>query len=88
MIKGYEEIMHNISETKYESFQRFGEWEYAKDKLQLCIQRKGNAHIVKKNFLDMELYVRVRVDDTGSFIVKQEHLEQYGVNIDMLFSAA
>lgn len=25
VIKGYEEIMHNISETKYESFQRFGE---------------------------------------------------------------
>ncbi len=36
-------------------------WEYAKEHLQLCIRRKGQepTNVLKKDFLDMEMYVRV-----------------------------
>lgn len=44
-------------------------WDYAKDNLILCLQKKSNEDILKTNFLDMEVYVRVRVSDEGTFKV-------------------
>ncbi len=64
------------------------DWDYVKTRLQLCIQRKGNEDIVKRDFLDLEEYVRVKVGHDGTFKVKPEHLEKYGVTENVLFHAA
>ncbi len=64
------------------------EWDSVKTKLQLCIQRKGNEDIVKRDFLDLEEYVRVNLGNNGSFKVKPDYLEYYGITEDMLFQAA
>ena len=63
------------------------DWDYVKTRLQLCIQRKGNENIVKRDFLDLEEYVRVDVGG-GTFKVKPEHLDKFGVSEDVLFHAA
>lgn len=34
-------------------------WEYAKNNLQLCLQRKTDETILKRNYLDMEMYARL-----------------------------
>lgn len=68
------------------------DWDYVKTQLQLCIQKKGNENIVKRDFLDLEQYVRVIVDSdnkgTASFKVKPEHLEKFGIDENTLFNAA
>lgn len=67
-------------------------WDYAKTRLQLCIQQKGNEDIVKRDFLDLEEYVRVIAvtdgDSTGSFKVSPRHLESFGITEETLFHAA
>ena len=71
------------------------DWDYIKTRLQVCVQKKGNEDIVKKDFLDLELYVRVIVDTNrdeegcvGSFKVKPEHIKMWNVDESVLFSAA
>lgn len=63
-------------------------WDYAKEHLQLCLQRKSTEDIVKRDFLDLEQYVRVFVTEDGSYKVKSEHLAKLGVSEDELFDAA
>jgi len=67
-------------------------WDYAKTRLQLCIQQKGNEDIVKRDFLDLEEYVRVIAskdeNGMGSFKVRPEHLERFGITEETLFHAA
>ena len=63
-------------------------WDYVKTKLRLCLQRKGTENIVKRDFLDLEQYVRVKVSDDATFKVTPEHLTQFGVSEDVLFHAA
>lgn len=75
-------------ETPVIDLEKIMNWDYVKTHLQLCIQRKGNENIVKRDFLDLEEYVRVNIDNTGSFKVKPIHLEKYGVTEDVLFHAA
>lgn len=70
------------------SVKDFMNWDYVKSKLQLCIQRKGNEDIVKRDFLDLEEYVRVNVFDSGTFKVRPEHLDKLGITEEELFDAA
>ena len=55
-------------------------WSYAKDNLMLCLQPKSNENILKRNFLDLELYVRVKADTVtykvkpGMFNVSEEEI--------------
>ena len=60
-------------------------WEYAQDHLQLCLQRKTTEDILKRDFLDMELYVRVRVSENASYKVKPG---MFNVNEDDIFALA
>ena len=85
IIEIYEESHKNIPLINTEELMN---WDYTKTRLQLCIQKKGNENIVKRNFLDLEQYVRVYVSDDGSFKVTPEHLEKFGVSEDALFHAA
>ena len=60
-------------------------WEYAQDHLQLCLQRKTTENILKRDFLDMELYVRVRVSENASYKVKPG---MFDVDKDDIFDLA
>lgn len=60
-------------------------WEYAQDHLQLCLQRKTTEDILKWDFLDMELYVRVRISENASYKVKPG---MFDVNKDDIFALA
>ena len=72
--------------------QNIMKWDNLKTKLQLCIQKKGNEDIVKRDFLDLEQYVRaiVNMDEegVGSFKVTPSHLEFLGITEEILFNAA
>lgn len=85
IVKLYEDSQKN---TPVFDVNNLMNWEYVKTRLQLCIQRKGNEDIVKKDFLDLEQYVRVFVTEDSSFKIKPEHLEKYRVTEDELFNAA
>lgn len=45
-------------------------WDYAKDNLRLCLQKKTDEDIIKRDFLDMEMYVRVRISANGTYKIK------------------
>lgn len=72
--------------------QKLMDWEYVKTRLQLCLQKRTDEDICKRDFLDLEEYVRVIVDtdeeSTGSFKVKPEHLNLLGVTETDVFDAA
>ena len=95
------EVVNNViwtyENSKREPFrvntQKITDWSYVKNNLQLCLQKKGNEDIVKRNFLDLEQYVRVVVKTNadrsiGSFKIKPEHLKMFGVTKEQLFNAA
>lgn len=47
--------------------------EFIKDKSYICIQSKGeNEMIVKKDYLDLEAYIRVYISEGASFILSKE----------------
>jgi hypothetical protein len=59
----------------------------------LCLQKQGSEPIVKRDFLNLELYVRLGVDfgdadNKGSIKVTHQILEQAGLTEDELFDAA
>lgn len=58
-------------------------WDYAKEHLQLCIQRKTTENILKWDFLDLEMYVRVTIkeegdENTSSYIVGPDFFPNIG----------
>lgn len=69
----------NIDITKVTS------WEYAKNNLQLCLQRKTNEDILKRKYLDMEMYVRVRVSENSTYKIKSG---VFNVSEDEIFARA
>ena len=46
--------------------------DFLRKHIRLCIQPKGNEDIVKRNYLDLEVYLRCFVTDEYSFKVKSE----------------
>ena len=82
-----EEILAESSQFVLEDLTN---WDWVKTRLRLCIQQQGDEDICKRNFLDLEQYVRVMVDEGqgASFKVKPRMLEKYGVSEDTLFHAA
>ena len=88
IIKIYERTPQDI-QLNMEDFLK---WDNVKTRLQLCIQRKSSENMVKRDFLDLEQYVRVIVHDnvigTGSIKVKPELLEKWNIDADTLFHAA
>lgn len=45
-------------------------WEFIKENMFLCIRPKTNENILKRDFLDLEMYIRVKVLEDGTYIVK------------------
>lgn len=85
IIVSYEESLKNVPVIDTDKLM---DWDWAKDNLQLCVQRKGNEDILKEDFLDLEIYIRVKVSSDGSFKVKDTHLEKYGVTKETMFETA
>ncbi len=59
----------------------------------LCLQKRSSEDLVKRDFLNLELYVRLFVpmgseETTGSIKVKEEILRSAGMSKDELFEAA
>lgn len=86
-----EKILHQYNQTKNINIDinvdALQDWEYVKDKLILCLQRKGIEDIVKRDYLDLEEYVRVIIG-SGTFKVRPEYLVKFGITKDELFDAA
>lgn len=61
-------------------------WNYAKDHLQLCLQGKTDEPILKHRYLDMEVYVRVKVSADGTYKVKPGMFKEIGE--DEIFARA
>lgn len=61
-------------------------WDYAKNNLQLCLQRKTNENILKRDYLDMEMYVRVKVAEDATYKIKPEMFKE--VSEDEIFAKA
>lgn len=59
----------------------------------LCVQKQSNENLVKKEWLNLELYVRVMVDfpgkgNHGSIKISPQILNQAGLTAEELFNAA
>ena len=61
-------------------------WEYAKDNLQLCLQKKSRENILKRNYLDMEMYVKVKISENMGYKIKPNMFKE--VNEDEIFKKA
>lgn len=87
-----ERIIDILDNTPSFDSEKLANWDWAKTRLRLCLQKKTDEPIVKRDFLDLEQYVRVIVDSDengmSSFKVRPEMLEKYGVSEDVLFHAA
>lgn len=59
----------NTPENPYD-VSKITSWEYVKDNLMICLQKKSNELILKRDFLDLEMYVRVDVSNGGTYKVK------------------
>lgn len=61
-------------------------WDYVKNNLQLCLQRKTDENILKRNYLDMEMYVRVKVAKDATYKIKPGMFKE--VSEDEIFARA
>jgi hypothetical protein len=66
--------------------------EYLLDKTIVCLQKNSNERICKRDFLDLEMYVRIEVDfadgTSGSIKVTHEILDNAGISEEALLEAA
>ena len=67
-------------------------WEQAKERLRVCVEPRTNEDIVKRNFLDLQMVVRIIVaeneDGLQSAKVTQTLLNSWGISEDELFIKA
>lgn len=64
------------------------DWDNAKDKLILCVQKAGDEDILKMKMLDLEKYVRVVIDENHTTKVTERLAEQWGKTKQDIFKAA
>lgn len=77
--KSVGEIIHFITEIaeKKPSFNPydFTTWDYAKNHLVLCLQKKTDENILKQDFLDLEMYVRVKIGNNIYYKIRNGMFE-------------
>lgn len=83
-------IVKTLNDVPEYNTDNFRNWGWVKPRLRLCLQKKTDEPIVKKEFFDMEQYVRVLVDEEkyASFKVGPQMLKNFGVSEDELFNVA
>ena len=88
IIEMYEQAMEDMPDI---NIPEITSWDYAKDNLLLCVQKKSSEDIIKKDFLDLEVYVRVKVRvkiTNGSYKVNSCNLQKLGITEEELFKRA
>lgn len=65
---------------------KIAKWDYVKNNLQLCLQRKTEENILKRDYLDMEMYVRVKVSKDATYKIKSGMFKE--VSEDEIFARA
>lgn len=78
--------IYNNSLSKSFDIPNIGTWNYAKDHLQLCLQGKTNEPILKRRYLDLEMYVCVKVSEDGTYKVKPGMFKE--ISEDEIFARA
>lgn len=79
--KAMGDISFNVDEIKT--------WKYAKGNLKVCISPKGtNKDCIVYPYLDLELYVRVTINNNTSYKVKTEMLKTWGITSKGLLAKA
>lgn len=78
-------IYNNSLNTSFD-IPNIATWNYAKDHLQLCLQGKTNEPILKRRYLDLEMYVRVKVSEDGTYKVKPGMFKE--ISEDEIFARA
>lgn len=62
--------------------------DYILNNVIICVQQKSDEDIVKGDYLDLEYYFRVLVDDDGSYKITEKILDGIGVPYNILHKAA
>lgn len=65
---------------------KIAKWDYVKNNLQLCLQRKTDENILKRDYLDMEMYIRVKVSKDATYKIKPGMFKE--VSEDEIFARA
>lgn len=87
--KSVGEIIHFITEIVEEKLPfnpyDFTTWDYARNHLVLCLQKKTDENILKQDFLDLEMYVRVKIGNNIYYKIRNGMFE---VSSDEIFTLA
>ena len=68
---------------------RLPEWDFCKDKLELCIRKKSEKTMqITQDFLDLEKYVRVRIAEDATCPVTETMVNAWGVSQEEVFDNA
>ena len=65
-------MSYNIMDDLRANIKKYTSWDYAKDHLKLCVRKPTTEDAIKRNYLDLELYVRVWIDNSASYILKSD----------------
>lgn len=79
------DIYENAPDIDFEVAE-ISSWEYAKKNLRLCLQKKTDEPILKRDYLDMEMYVRVNVSESGSYKIPSGMFKE--ISEDEIFARA
>lgn len=74
--------------NQLEALSKIFDWEFVKDKLKLCIQQRTNEDILKKTFLDLELYIRIELSKNSSIKLMEDIFKQYNISEQEIFDIA
>ena len=87
-----EEILYQMNSNMPDiDLCKFKDWEFVRTKLLLCLQRKSNENICKRELLNLELYVRIVEENSNglySIKVNSKMLELFGITENELFDEA
>lgn len=89
--KMIEIVESNLTAPEFDNVDQYMSYEYAKEHLRLCIGPKGtNEGMVTSPYLDLEMYVRVVIenDDIASYKVHSKMLDVWNVTKESLFDIA
>lgn len=82
-------VCKEVSESRSFDIGNITSWDYAKEHLQLCIaSARTNNGFATIPYLDLELYFRVKVSEDGTYKVKNEMLDSWGVAKETILQIA
>lgn len=82
----YDNSQNQIVDTK-----QFGNWDWAKSRVRMCVQKAGETGLATKPFLDLDIYFRVDVNingDEGTFKITEKLMAEYGITVEELYRTA